>query len=201
VIVVSDRAEVVEAACELDARALACALRSGRYERADERVLAAAIDIISAHGCADELTGDREHGRYGARIGRYVLWSDPQRVAALQTFANQRSASMMLKLGGLYLAGKVRINGRCAGGGRGTLGAAAITAKAVAGVLLRPRLSVRWPHRATDASGARPAVDASKPRRNPRGQASEARLAPSGRKVQRPLRWHASHEGSRLGDT
>lgn len=101
----SDRDEIIEAACELDARTLACAVKSDRYERADERVLAAAIDIVSAHGCADELTGDREHGHYGARIGRYVLWSDPQRVAALQTFANQRSASMMLKLGGLYLAG------------------------------------------------------------------------------------------------
>ena len=111
--VVSDRDEIVEAARELDARTLTCAAKSDRYERADDRELAAAIDIVSAHGCADELAGDRERGRYGVRIGRYVLWSDPQRVATLQTFANLRAASMMLKLGGLYLAGNTehRSNG------------------------------------------------------------------------------------------
>jgi hypothetical protein len=113
VLVVSDRDEIVEAARELDAGTLTCAGKSVRYEQADDRELAAAIDIISAHGCPDELTGDREHGCHGARIGRYVLWSDPQRVAALQTFANQRAASVMLKLGGVYLAGNTehRSNG------------------------------------------------------------------------------------------
>jgi hypothetical protein len=105
VLVVIDRDEIVEAARELDASMLASAGQSDRYERADDRELAAAIDIVSAHGCADALTGDRGHGHHGARIGRYVLWSDPQSVVALQTFANERAASMMLELGGLYVAG------------------------------------------------------------------------------------------------
>jgi hypothetical protein len=100
VLVVSDRDEIVKAARELDASALGCARESARYERADDRELAAAIDVVSAHGSADALTGDREHGHHGARIGRYVLWSDRQRVAALQTFANELAAAMMLELGG-----------------------------------------------------------------------------------------------------
>jgi len=103
---VSDRDEIVKAAHQLDAGALERARESDRYERADDRELAAAIDVVSAHGCADELTGDRERGHHGARVGRYVLWSDPQRVAALQTFANELAASTMLELGGLYLAGR-----------------------------------------------------------------------------------------------
>ncbi len=82
-----------------------CASESDRYERVDDRELAAAIDIVRAHGCADELTRDRGHGQHGARIGRYVLWTDPRGVAALQTFASGRAASMMLQLGGLYLSG------------------------------------------------------------------------------------------------
>jgi hypothetical protein len=103
-----DRERIVETARKLDADTLARAASAGRYQSADDPELGAAIDIISAHGCADELTGDRKHGRHGARIGPYVLWSDPQRVAALQTFANDRAASMMLVLGGQYLAGNTQ---------------------------------------------------------------------------------------------
>jgi hypothetical protein len=99
------REEIIEAGRELDAGTLGSSAGANRYYGTEDPELAAAIDIISAHGCADELTGELEHGPRGARIGRYVLWSDPQRVAALQTFANVRDASMMLELGGLYLAG------------------------------------------------------------------------------------------------
>jgi len=81
----SERAKIIETARRLDAHMLACAAGTARYEGADDLELAAAIDIISAHGRADELAGDRKHGRHGARIGRYVLWSNSQRVAALQS--------------------------------------------------------------------------------------------------------------------
>jgi hypothetical protein len=111
--VVSERDEIIESARMLDANALASAPSAARYERVDDRRLGAAIDIIAAHGRADEQTGDRTRGRHGARIGRYVLWSDPHKVAALQTFASERAASRTLELGGLYLAGNT---GRGSGG-------------------------------------------------------------------------------------
>ena len=101
----TDRDQITDTARRLDAQTLTRAATTRRYENTADPQLAAAIDILSVHGEADELTGDREHGGYGARVGRYVLWGDTRRVVALQTFATERAASRTLELGGLCLAG------------------------------------------------------------------------------------------------
>ena len=64
----------------------------GRNKWVDVGELAAAIDIIAAHGRADEQTSDRKLGHHGARIGRYVVWSDADKIAVLQTFASELAA-------------------------------------------------------------------------------------------------------------
>jgi len=104
----SEREEIIKTARQLDPRMLGCASSAGRYRGTDDLDLVAAIDIIAAHGHADEQTGDRKHGRHGARVGRYVLWSDPHKVLALQSFASEQAASRTFELGGLYLAGNTR---------------------------------------------------------------------------------------------
>lgn len=68
--------------------------RRGPLEGVDDPDLA--LDIISARGRADGLAGDREHGWYAARIGRYVLWSDSEKALASQSFATERAASTTL---------------------------------------------------------------------------------------------------------
>jgi len=103
--VVSERDEIIQIARVLDATALVRASSTARYERVDDPQLAAAIDILAAHGHADEQTGDGKLRRRGTRVGSYVLWSDAQKTSALQTFASERAASRTLELGGLYLAG------------------------------------------------------------------------------------------------
>ena len=85
--------------------AVARASSTAHYQAADDRELAAAIDVLAAHGRVDEQTGDRNLGCHGARIDRYILWSDAHKAIALQTFATERAASRTLELGGLYLAG------------------------------------------------------------------------------------------------
>ena len=101
----SERDEIIETACELDAKAVAGASSTARYQAADDRELAAAIGVLAAHGRVDEQTGDRDLGFHGARIVRYVLWSGAHKIVALQTVASERAASRTLELGGLYLAG------------------------------------------------------------------------------------------------
>ena len=101
----TDRDHIIDTARQLDAETLKRAATTYRYQSTGDPQLAAAIDILSAHGRADELSGDLARGRYGARVRRYVLWGDTRRVVALQTFATERTASRTLELGGLYLAG------------------------------------------------------------------------------------------------
>jgi len=102
---VTKRTEIVETACKLEPNAVARASSTAHYQAAGDRELAAAIDVLAAHGRVDEQTGDRNLGCHGARIDRYILWSDAHKAIALQTFATERAASRTLELGGLYLAG------------------------------------------------------------------------------------------------
>jgi hypothetical protein len=95
------REELIEQARALDQAtfdAEACAAGPGRYEGAADLALTVAVDIIALHGFADDQGGTTEFGgRHGARVGRYVLWTDAQGFRTLEEFDSGEAASVALE--------------------------------------------------------------------------------------------------------
>lgn len=92
---ISDRDEIIATARDLDAATMdaeTCTAGPGRYEGASDLELLVACDVIAMHGFADATAGSVEYGRYGARIGRYVVWTDDRGFVSLETFETASGA-------------------------------------------------------------------------------------------------------------
>lgn len=89
------REHVIEVACTLDRatfEAESCAAGPGRYEGAWDLSLLVAVDIMAMHGAADEQGGSTETGRHGARVHRWVVWTDGEGFRTLEEFATVEAA-------------------------------------------------------------------------------------------------------------
>jgi hypothetical protein len=98
----TERATIIAQARELDAETVN---RTQDYDgpgahegmSEDERELCAALEVIANHGFADAQAGDVDQdGRYGSRVGPFILWIDEHGFRRVDTYPDADSAQQTL---------------------------------------------------------------------------------------------------------
>lgn len=87
-----ERAEIITSARELQADFAANVSGPGRFEREQDRELAAALDVIAGHGQADDQI--RTFDGHAAQIGSYVLYTNDQGFVTFEKFNTADAASL-----------------------------------------------------------------------------------------------------------